>query len=81
MVFDYSKLRGLAKEKGKTQEAIAAVAGMREATFSQKINNSSEFKQGEILRVCEILDIPHEQIHAYFFCPKSSENLNCGGDK
>lgn len=70
MVFDYSKLRGLVKEKGKTQESIAEVAGMREATFSQKINNNSEFKQGEILRVCEILDIPHEQIHAYFFTPK-----------
>lgn len=70
MVFDYSRLRGLAKERGKTQEAIAAVAGMKEATFSQKINNNSEFKQGEILKICEVLSIPHEQIHAYFFTPK-----------
>lgn len=74
MVFDYSRLRGLAKERGKTQEAIAAVAGMKEATFSQKINNNSEFKQGEILKICEVLSIPHEQIHAYFFTPKVQKN-------
>lgn len=70
MVFDYSKLRGLAREKCKTQETIAATVGMKEATYSQKINNNSEFKQSEILRICEILSIPHEQIHAYFFTPK-----------
>ena len=70
MVFDYSKLRGLAREKGKTQEVIASTAGMKEATFSQKINNNSEFKQSEILRICEVLSIPGEQIHAYFFTPR-----------
>ena len=67
MTFDYSKLRGLIKERGKTQEIIAEAAGMREATFSQKINNNSEFKQGEILLVCAALGIPHDKIHAYFF--------------
>lgn len=70
MKFDYSKLRGLAREKGKTQEAIAAVAGMKEATYSQKINNNSEFRQSEILQICEVLSIPPEQIHAYFFTPE-----------
>ena len=70
MTFDYSKLRGLAREKCKTQEIIAANAGMKEATYSQKINNNSEFRQSEILRICEILSIPHDQIHSYFFTPK-----------
>lgn len=74
MVFDYSKLKGLAREKGKTQEAIATIAGMKEGTYSQKINNNSEFRQGEILRICEILNIPHEQIHAYFFTPEVQKN-------
>lgn len=69
MTFDYSKLRGLAREQGKTQEAIAAVAGMKEATFSQKINNNSEFKQSEIIKICEVLMIPHNMIHYYFFTP------------
>lgn len=67
MIFDYSKLRGLAREKGKTQESIAAMIGVKEGTYSQKINNNSEFRQSEILRICDLLDIPPEQIHTYFF--------------
>lgn len=70
MVFDYSRLRGLVKERNKTQELVAAATGMAEATLSQKLNNNSEFKQGEILKICDILKIPHEQIHAYFFTPR-----------
>ena len=70
MQFNYSKLRGRAKEQGMTQEGLAAVAGMKEATYSQKINNNSEFKQGEILRICAALAIPPAQIHDYFFTPK-----------
>lgn len=74
MTFDYSKLRGLAREKGKTQEALASVAGMKEATFSQKINNNSEFRQSEIIKICEILAIPFDMIHYYFFTPEVQKN-------
>lgn len=74
MVFDYSKLRGLAKEREKTQEALAICAGMKEATFSQKINNNSEFKQSEIIGICDALAIPHNMIHYYFFTPKVQKN-------
>ena len=70
MEFDYSRLRGRAKERGLTQEQLATVAGMKEATYSQKINNNSEFKQCEILRICSALNITSEQIHSYFFTPK-----------
>ena len=70
MQFDYSKLSGRVREKTKTQEALAAKAGIKEATYSQKVNNNSEFKQSEILQICEALNIPHEQIHTYFFTLK-----------
>lgn len=70
MVFDYSRLKGRAKEQGMTQEQLAIVAGMKEATYSQKINNNSEFKQSEILNICDALGIEHCQIHSYFFTQK-----------
>ena len=70
MEFNYAKLRGRTKEQGITQEGLAAIAGMKEATYSQKINNNSEFKQGEILQICAALLIPADQIHTYFFTPK-----------
>lgn len=66
-MFDYSKLRGRAKERGETQESLAAIAGMKESTYSVKINNGSDFKQSEILRICNALAIPPEQIYFYFF--------------
>lgn len=66
-MFDYSKLRGRARERGETQESLAAAAGMKESTYSVKINNGSEFKQSEILQICAALAIPPEQIHFYFF--------------
>ena len=74
MKFDYSKLRGRAREMTKTQESLAMVSGMKEATYSQKINNNSEFKQSEILQICEALNIPHDQIHAYFFTQAVQES-------
>lgn len=74
MEFDYSRLRGRTREQGMTQEQLAAVAGMKEATYSQKINNNSEFKQGEILSICAALDISSELIHSYFFTPKVQKN-------
>lgn len=70
MQFDYSKLSGRVREITKTQEALATRAGIKEATYSQKVNNNSEFKQSEILQICEALNIPHDQIHAYFFTIK-----------
>lgn len=70
MQFDYSKLCGKMREVTKTQESLAARAGINEATYSQKVNNNSEFKQSEILKICAALNIPHDQIHAYFFTLK-----------
>lgn len=70
MMFDYSRLRGRARECGATQEFLASVSGMKSSTYSQKINNNSEFTQGEILCICNALRIPHEQIHDYFFTKK-----------
>lgn len=70
MQFDYARLRGRTRERGMTQEQLAAAAGMKEATYSQKLNNNSEFKQREIINICSALSIDHAQIHAYFFTPK-----------
>lgn len=66
-VFDYARLKGRTRERGLTQEQLAAAAGIKEATYSQKINNNSEFKQREILDICAALGIDHSQIHSYFF--------------
>lgn len=69
-LWDYSKLKGRTKEKGLRQEDVGAAAGMRPETYSLKLNSKGEFRQNEIELICQILDIPREEISIYFFTPK-----------
>ena len=67
MKFNYSKLLGRIKEYGYTQDSLALAIGVNASTLSQKLNNASFFTQKEIKKVCAILEIPKEDIGAYFF--------------
>ena len=66
-MFDYSKLRGRIKEKFGTQDRFANALGIGRVSLSQRLNNSLGFSQEEILRAAELLEIPTEEIPAYFF--------------
>jgi transcriptional regulator with XRE-family HTH domain len=68
MQYDFSKLLGRIKEKGFTQESLAKSMGKNQSTISTKLNNKGEFKTGEIDEICQLLDIPNEEIGTYFFC-------------
>ncbi len=65
--YDYSKLLGRIKEKGFTQGTFAKEIKLNECTFSQKLNGKAEFRQEEMLRICEILCINIAAIPEYFF--------------
>ena len=67
MKYNYSKLLGRIKECGQTQETLAKAIGKNEATLSAKLNNKSQFKSEEMDTICKVLDIPNEEIGAYFF--------------
>lgn len=67
MKFNYSKLLGRIKEYGYTQETLAVAIGINPSTFSQKVNNAAFFTQREIKKICAILEIPKDEIGAYFF--------------
>lgn len=67
MMFDYSKLRGRIVEKYGCQRNFAEAFPMSERTLSLKLNNLVFFKQPEIHRACQLLDIPNTDIPAYFF--------------
>lgn len=70
MEFDYSKLLGRIKEFGYTQETLAREIGINESSMSLKLNNNAFFKQVEIRRICEVLEIADDEIGLYFFTPK-----------
>jgi len=68
-IFDFSKLKGLIREKGYTQEDIAKVAGINPATLSIKISGQG-FRQSEIRAIALFLGITFDELGEYFFTLK-----------
>jgi len=67
IIFDYSRLKGRIVEKCGSQKAFAALLGISEPTLTAKLNCSSYFTQGEMLRAIDILDIDQGAATDYFF--------------
>lgn len=70
MSYDYSKLLGAIKEKYGTQESFARNLGISNSTLNLRLNGHCEFKQNEINKSIELLEIAREDIPKYFFTLK-----------
>lgn len=64
---DYSKLLGRIAEKCGTQAEFADALKMSERSVSRKLNNVVAWKDSEILKAAEVLEIETENIPDYFF--------------
>ena len=64
---DYSKLKGRILEKGLNQKELASKIGISEGQFCKKLSGEYVFKQSEIVRICEVLNIENNLIGDYFF--------------
>lgn len=62
-----SKLRGLIREKFKTQADFAMALGMADTTLSAKLNGKTDWKRQEIETACRVLGVAAEDIPLYFF--------------
>ncbi len=67
MKFDFSKLKGLIRERKLTQEEMAKKIDIAYSTFNLKINGNAYFSQEEIYKISNFLKIPKEKIYDYFF--------------
>lgn len=65
--FNYSALLGLMREKGFTQESLAAAAGMSHSQLNVKLNGRYPFKQTDIQSIVDVLEIAPADIGRYFF--------------
>lgn len=74
MGFDYQQLRGKIRGKFCRQGDFAAALGLHPSSLSKKLNNHTDWTHSEIVRACELLDIPLEMAGDYFFCSFSWEN-------
>lgn len=67
MAFNYSKLLGKIRECGFTQKQIAERIGINSGTLSAKLNNKATFTATEVNDICKMLNIPNDEMWAYFF--------------
>lgn len=65
--YDYSRLLGRMRERRMTQEKLAEKVGISACSMNLTLNNKREFRQAEILKICNELEIPPGQIDGYFF--------------
>lgn len=67
---DSTALRQLIDSKGLKLSYVAEYIGLSAYGFSLKLNNKSEFRTGEIARLCELLGISAKQRDKIFFARK-----------
>lgn len=67
MSFDYSKLKGRIIEKYGTQGNFAEEMDMSQRTLSLKLNSTISWRNDDISKACELLDISKTDIPKYFF--------------
>lgn len=65
--FNYASLRGLMREKGYTQDSLAAETGISPTQLSAKLNGRFPFKQTDIQSIVSALGILPADIGRYFF--------------
>ena len=67
MTYNYGKLKGRIVEKCGTQKRFAELMSWAEKTNTSKLNNKITWTQDDIMKACNILDIPTSEIENYFF--------------
>lgn len=63
----FRKLQGKIKAVFETQGTFARAMGLSETTITAKLKGRIDWKRAEMRKACELLGIPIEEIHEYFF--------------
>lgn len=61
----FNKLKGKMKEMGLSQEQVSNMLGISTQSFNAKINSRKQFTLGEVITLCDLLNI--ENPKEYFF--------------
>lgn len=72
--FNFNKLKGKIAENFDNKKAFAKQMGLSETSIYEKLNGHIEFKQSDIYKACQLLNIKDEEIKIYFFSIDSCEN-------
>lgn len=70
MEFDFSKLRGLIKEKYGSDRSFAKAMNMSTPVLSSRLCGMTPWRLAEIYLACKLLSIPETEVAVYFFTQK-----------
>lgn len=73
MSYQTEKLQKRIVEKYGTQKAFCEAVGMYESTLSRYLSSGKDWKGSLLIKAVEVLEIPADQIEAYFFEPAVSK--------
>lgn len=65
--FNFRLLRGRIVAEYGTIEEFSKACGYSRKIMSEKLNNKSRFNAYSIMKICETLNIPRDEIGMYFF--------------
>ena len=68
----YSKLRGLMREFGDTQDDIARALLLSRASVTNKMRGAAEWRLDEMYALMDRYHVPHDRLHEVF--PKGGMN-------
>ena len=68
----YSKLRGLMREFGDTQDDVARALLHSRISVSNRLRGTAEWKLGEMYALMDRYHVPHDRLHEVF--PKGGRN-------
>lgn len=69
IIMDRTNLKRLIAESGLKISFIVQKINMDRSSFWQKLNNNKPFKEDEVKKLCELLNIPSDKANLYF-CTK-----------
>jgi hypothetical protein len=69
--FNYAKLRGRIIEKFGSQREFSKSLGIPNASFSRKMQGKCLFRQDEMYKMRNLLDIEEDKMADYFFSAKN----------
>ena len=66
-MINHNVMLGLMRMKGLTVDDVAKCIGISKASFYRKMNGQSDFYRKEIVEICSVLSMNHEQMQDVFF--------------
>ncbi len=74
--FDHSELLGIMRAKGLTRDEFARRFGISKTAMDKKLSGETSWKDTDIAKAMEILDLNWEKAAMCFFTPRQSTNAN-----